>query len=213
MRLIAFGCSLTYGHGLADCWDPTLRQPLEHPSSFAWPAVAARELNRECVNTSFPGSSNKEILFKIQNFTFQSDDIATVLWSFPGRSCTIKVDAEIFDGQKFDNSVFERIVPSNTKSENFYKSYNEVDAIVDLYTRIEYANLYFNSRKINAFHFLIEPSLVKWYSWFTTPIEPLYMSEIRKPFPLAADDLHPGKLAHREFGLEVAKRINSVISC
>lgn len=213
MRLVAFGCSLTYGHGLADCWDPTLKQPREHSSSFAWPVVAARELNRECVNTSFPGASNKEILFKIQNFIFHPDDVVAILWTFPGRSCTIKVDTEIFNGQKFDNSIFDRIVPSNIEHEDFYKSYSETDALVDLYTRIEYANLYFNSRKITAFHFLIEPRLVKEYSWFTAQIEPIYMSEIKKSFPVAADDLHPGKLAHREFGLEVAKRINSFISC
>jgi len=60
MRLIAFGCSYTYGAGLEDCFTP----PIGHgpiPSKFAWPQLVANELNMECINMSSSGASNKEI--------------------------------------------------------------------------------------------------------------------------------------------------------
>lgn len=215
MRLVAFGCSLTYGHGLSDCWDHELKQPAGKPSAFAWPAVAARQHNLDCVNTSFPGASNKEILFKIQNFDFQPDDIVTILWTFPGRSCIIQSDKNIFDGRVFDHNIFDRIVPGNTDlaSKHYYLAYDDIDARIDFYTRIEYANLYFKSRGIKAFHFLIEQRLVATYSWLTTELETVYMCDIKNRHSTALDGEHPSEPAHHEFGLEVAKRINSFISC
>jgi hypothetical protein len=211
MRLIAFGCSLTYGHGLPDCWDPVEQQPLDKSSSFAWPEVVAKNLNLTCINTSFPGASNKEILFKIQNFNFNPDDIVVILWTFPGRSCIIQNSNDVIVNNKFDNTVFKRIIPNSNDhdSKGFYISYDDVDALVDSYTRIEYANLYFKSRGIKAFHFITEERLVANFSWFTTKLEVTYMSEIKKHLPLALDDQHPGKHAHYKFAEEVIAIINN----
>lgn len=215
MRLIAFGCSLTYGHGLPDCWDPVEQQPLDKSSSFAWPEVVAKKLNLTCINTSFPGASNKEILFKLQNFDFHSNDVVAIQWTFPDRSCIIPTADNIFIGAMFDHSIYHRIIPGNTDtvSKSFYFSYHDVDATIDSYTRIEHANLYLKSRGINAVHFLVDRRFVTDYNWFTTPLQTVYMSDVRERHSCALDGQHPGELAHHEFGLEVAKKINSFISC
>jgi hypothetical protein len=205
MRLVAFGCSLTYGHGLPDCWDPVAKEPKKKSSSFAWPEVVAKHLKAECVNTSFPGASNKEILFKIQNFNFQLGDIAIILWTFPERSCVIQsTDAYAPD-------TFKRLIPSNddTDSKSFYMSYDDVDATIDFYTRIEYANLYFKSRDIKALHFLISDRMLSNFSWATAKLESVYIGDIKVNFPPALDNEHPGKLAHYKFAEEVITILNN----
>ncbi len=205
MRLIAFGCSLTYGHGLPDCWDPVAKTPTSKPSSFAWPTVVAKNLKRECINTSFPGASNKEILFKIQNFDFRNDDIVCILWTFPERSCIIqstKVET---------NNEFKRFIPHSDDLANktFYSLYNDVDAMIDFYTRIEYAHLYFKMRNIIARHFLVSPSMTAEFSWATAKLESVYMGDIKVNFPPALDNEQPGKLAHYKFAEEVIAILNN----
>jgi hypothetical protein len=68
-RLVAFGCSYTYG------------KDLEKPSQDSWPAVLAGFLNLECVNQSIVGAGNLEILWNILNFDFQADDQVFIMWS------------------------------------------------------------------------------------------------------------------------------------
>ena len=59
-RLVTFGCSLTYGHGLADCYLPNGREGPE-PSIQAWPKLVSNKLRIEVDNRGIPGGSNKEI--------------------------------------------------------------------------------------------------------------------------------------------------------
>ena len=52
-RLVAFGCSNTYGEGLPDCWvdkngDPSRTKAGFHgpkPSKLAWPRLMANNMN------------------------------------------------------------------------------------------------------------------------------------------------------------------------
>jgi len=79
-RLITFGCSHTYGHGLEDCLTDN-NEPGQHPSKFAWPEILGKMMALSTVNMSEPGSSNLAILYEILNFKFQKDDCVMVLWS------------------------------------------------------------------------------------------------------------------------------------
>ena len=46
-RLIAYGCSYTYGHSLEDCVDPNnLALPGDKPSAFAYPQQIADALRK-----------------------------------------------------------------------------------------------------------------------------------------------------------------------
>ena len=83
-RLIAFGCSFTYGHGLPDCAIGNDAGP--EPSQHSWPALLADKLGRSVVNMSRPGSGNTEILWKLINFDFEPDDLCVIMWSYFTRS-------------------------------------------------------------------------------------------------------------------------------
>ena len=80
-RLVAFGCSQTYGHGLPDCINPNETDCL--PSAFAWPAL----LNGE--NLAEPGGSNKLAVYRALNYSWQPNDIAVFAWTYHNRSCII----------------------------------------------------------------------------------------------------------------------------
>lgn len=74
-RLITFGCSYAYGTGLPDCnnWMFNKLHNLK-PSKMGWASLLAKKLKVDCVNESFPGSSNTEILYNVLKFNYQPDD-------------------------------------------------------------------------------------------------------------------------------------------
>jgi hypothetical protein len=69
-RIVAFGCSFSYGHYLDD------------PNTQAWPAILGKLLNVSSINKSRNGASNLEILTNILKFNFKPDDIVVVGWTF-----------------------------------------------------------------------------------------------------------------------------------
>jgi len=95
MRLVAFGCSNTFGQALPDVWDEKLSKPIDFelgPSKFAWPQILANKLNIECINLGYTGVSNKEIWWNIINYDFQKTDIVIIFWSWFDRTCIIEKD-------------------------------------------------------------------------------------------------------------------------
>lgn len=199
-RLVTFGCSFTYGAGLKDTYE---FKP--GPSSYAWPNITAKELNIECVNKGIPGASNKAILHYIQNFEFTSNDIVCVLWTYPNRWCTITED-----------SIEPFIHHNKDKKNKFYYQFmhNDYDSLLDTFTRINFAKMYLDSKGINNLHFVVNSDIIKNIpQWSAATVEDIFLDDYRFKHPLGLDDAHPGELAHRDFGLEVAKKINSFISC
>ena len=94
MKLIAFGCSNTFGQFLPDVWNEETELPIddEGPSQFAWPQILADKLNLKCCNFGEPGISNKEIWYNIVNGEsfFEIDDIVIICWTYSDRNCIIK---------------------------------------------------------------------------------------------------------------------------
>lgn len=76
-RLIAFGCSYTWGVGLPDVYPVTGNTP----SKFAWPALLSTMLDRELCNEAIGGSGNAEIFDKILRYQFEPDDLVMIMWS------------------------------------------------------------------------------------------------------------------------------------
>ena len=87
-RLVAFGCSHTYGEGLKDCWVNGKAGKL--PSKYAWPQLLADRLKRRCFNKSMEGASNKFIWHKILNTEFTDKDIVVILWTYYNRTCILE---------------------------------------------------------------------------------------------------------------------------
>jgi len=126
-RLIAFGCSHTYGVGLPDCYK--LGKTLGTPSKLSWPQLVANELNYECVNLSEPGSSNKRITYNVSKFNFLSTDLVMILWTYPARHCIIK-DNHIVDILPLTKGKLEKTYYKNFHTEkdnkfmdNVYKTF------------------------------------------------------------------------------------------
>lgn len=87
MRIICFGCSLTFGEGI------TKVDLYEKPSEYSWPSVIRRDLMNNTVpviNESIAGASNKLILYKIMNFDYEPNDIVCVQYTYAGRDSIFK---------------------------------------------------------------------------------------------------------------------------
>ena len=117
-RIVAFGCSHTYGMGLKDSFvEGDLLKPGASPSDQAWPALLADKLGYDCTNQSTPGGSNLEILYNIFDFKFQEGDKVVVGWTTPARDVVFNADGKVriasflVDG-KFSSDQLEEIVPN-----------------------------------------------------------------------------------------------------
>lgn len=134
-RLVAFGCSHTYGEGLYD------------PQS-AWPHILAQHYKLECVNNGVPASSNKRILSNILNFDFQPNDIVIIYWSHIERWT-------VFEKNKCRN-----ILPSQTDevAKSYYKYvYSKFDSQIMFDMMIDYANLFLERKNIKVYNFSVKP--------------------------------------------------------
>lgn len=188
MRIIAFGCSYTYGHGLNDCLDDN-GHPAPFASKLAFPSIVAKKLNYECVNLGKSGNSNKEIWNDILNFEFKKDDIAVITWTYYSRFCIIKSDG------------IRRINPWIEKEKLYYMNYsNRNDMILDFYGRLNHINFYLDSIGIKNYNFIIEEKAD--VSWNKARILGLF-----KDIDKADDDCHPGILSHTKFADEIFKEI------
>jgi len=66
-KIVTFGCSVTYGHGLPDCHiAPDM--PGKSPSKLAWPSLVANQANVQLSNQGKCGASNLEILYNILKY-------------------------------------------------------------------------------------------------------------------------------------------------
>ena len=192
-RLIAFGCSHTYGHGLDDCWNNLTKQPGKTPSKFAWPNRLAQVLDRECVNFGSPGASNKEILYNIQNFDFAKDDIVCILWSYITRYCIL-----------FTNKINQIV--------NEYKpnEFSEYDYLHQQWTCMNYANMFLEKKNVEQYHFTVHNDNIKNPpKWSEVNIQTLDFQFYAHTFPKALDLIHLGKKAHKNIAKDMKEIIDA----
>jgi hypothetical protein len=199
-RLITFGCSYTFGHGLSDCISRNNKAG-ENPSKFAWPNILAKKFNLPLENLSFPGSSNKMIWKTIVETKINSTDIVLINWTSPERWTIFKENDTVFIGA----------TKKGKHTLNYYKNYyDDIDANLDFNLRINHANLFCNTNKIKNFHLICEPTQLKRLDFNKTP---LLQSNIRffdKTYPKALDGEHPGEDAHKAFAECVFKELITV---
>lgn len=158
-NLFAFGCSLTYGHGMEDNWDFNNNRPFpSSPSKKAWPFLLANMLNYNCVNLARCGASNKEILYLIeQNIDKISiDDLVVIKWSFADRIGFIDKSTPYKDRNGFNTH--SQITPDGKGTNKKWLQWLE-DFSTPEDNRwmsrifIDYATLLLKQKSITAYHF------------------------------------------------------------
>lgn len=191
-RLVAFGCSYTYGQGLPDCFIKLpgprwFHGPGVQASKYAWPSLVADKLGLKCANISRPGASNLEILHKILNFQFEKDDTVFVMWSFYDRDLLFlsrKEELPIITGS--DEPIFEHWLQVHGDIDNRKRAWLY---IYTAYLHLKKLNLKFYF--LNACHDRLFMSL-----------KPEYASDVKflnanlhalaRSYPKALDEMHPG---------------------
>ena len=187
-RLVAFGCSNTFGQGLPD-W----KRPNPNPSKYAWPQILANKLNLSCCNLAKSGSSNKEIWYNIVNTKFKKDDIVIILWSWYDRYCVLlneKTLKQIHWNQK---------TPQATC---FLKHlHNEYDMLIDFYLRCNHVQSLLEN-KIKLVKHIKQKTNTHTsakLNWNKINFLDVSIIDIMSDYPLALDNLHPGHEAHKRF--------------
>ena len=191
MRIISFGCSYTYGHGLSDCIGEDKISHGPEYSKLAYPSILSKKLNCECVNLGKSGNSNKEIWHDILTFNFQKEDIAIITWTYFSRFCIIK------------NNSIKRINSWKEDSKSYYMNYsNRHDMMLDFYVRLNHVNSYLDRLPIKKYNYVIEDIDGDVPKWSNTNILGLF-----KMLDKAEDDCHPGIVSHNKFAENIYSEI------
>jgi len=197
-RLVAFGCSHTFGHGLKDCITDD-NGPGDKPSRYAWPAVLASQLNCRVINRGIPGASNLQILNAILNFKFRRSDIVVIMWADVNRDLIFKQDGE-------HRPIGSWGTDKDTK--HWIMLHNDFDLLMRSWMCINHATLHLTSMNISNHSFFYRPEELKevqprWCSIKVNDIGVLAATQI----DLALDNAHMGPIAHAT----IADRIKNLI--
>jgi hypothetical protein len=94
-RLVFFGDSFTYGHGLDDCLLDIDNQPGPNPSKLGWAAQLSESLGLPNLNRSVPGSSNQHMFLTMRMTELSKDDIVIVQWTYDQRDIIMEDDSSV----------------------------------------------------------------------------------------------------------------------
>lgn len=199
-NIVTFGCSLTYGTGLLDCYVPPGRAG-PNPSSFAWPSKLASLGQKNCINRGQGGSGNFEIALSIISYEFQPQDICFILWSYPDRDIILHDDKSIERlGPWLHTEKFKKwswLNPDRTKSIKFW--YN----VIAINNCLRIRNVPFYNLSVDLDYYEeFRPEWAKEIKFLKADIR-----HHRKNYPPALDGMHPGLQAHEAFARDIAYEI------
>jgi len=131
-KLVFFGDSYTYGHGLSDCLDKKGHAgPM--PSKLGWAHLLCNMRNASGRNFSSPGASNLEILWTMLTTEIDPDEIIIVQWSFWNRDY-------LLDDEPSQIGLWHK------NSEPYYKIHSNSDMIKRNYLNINHGLLWLQQR-------------------------------------------------------------------
>jgi hypothetical protein len=177
-RLIAFGCSNTYGYGLEDCWKEST-----NPSNIGWVSIISRELNKICVNKAVIGSSNKLIWHQITNTHFESSDTVIILWSYVHRYTVLK-----------NRNSFTHLHPhtlEQEESKEYYRLlYSDYDAETMSKLYIDHANNYLSTKGVKVYQSIVHRRYAKLFGNHSYVKK--YFCDYERYYDKAPDNVHLG---------------------
>lgn len=196
-RVISFGDSCTFGHGLPDCHDETGSGPGDYPSKYAWPAKIAEYLGHlNWVNYAYPGASNKEILWTLmQNERhLKDDDLIFIQWTYPHRKCILTADGRepirLFPQAEDEPSV------------RYYEQYEtEADSVFESQIWISYADGLLSNRDCTHLFFTRRDKRIFDIGEWTGNGKGVdkVMGDFKHIGSYARDGMHPGVDAHDQW--------------
>ena len=198
-NLVAFGCSLTYGHGLPDCAIDDVFPGLTH-SKMAWPSIVADKLGVDCINISVPGASNDLILHNIVNFeNFNKGDHVIIMWSFMHRALLLSDTGE--SSNIMPNRMTHSISTGNSDWEHFYKVHGDYDLYVRYIRNVHHAMCYLATKEVKVTNASIDPWKKRWSNTTNDYIKNMavdvqYIDMSKIICDKALDNLHPGVKTH-----------------
>ena len=163
-KLVTFGCSHTYGHGLSDCIaedgsnGPTASQQ-------AWPSILSGLTDMKVDNASRPGASNLMITKAIVDYSkYDKNTVVVIMWSNNNRETIYKPGGEeklhmlpgfLSAGMPKDfwwdkEDTFKKDV--TTYYETFHEDWN---ATLNQMIRMNFVHAFLKSKGIQSFHLQI----------------------------------------------------------
>lgn len=201
-RIVAFGCSYTYGHGLKDCIVDGIH-PGPVPSKYAFPNLLAIRMGVKCLNYSLPGGSTKYMWHQSMNvYEPKESDIVVNMYTNPNRTCVLHEETS-----KIKHIGFWQ---NDKSSQCFYKHLeNDYDSAYGSWMQINSINDYLKDKVsliVNGFvnYKRLSDVLIPKWNKIDCDIE---FQTIGNKHPLAADNNHWGELAHAELSETLYKII------
>ena len=171
-RLLCFGDSFTFGHGLSDAAWQNETDAVDEPSKLAYPSLLGRIMDLEVFNAGSPGASNKEIWDTILRTKFTRDDRVCIMWSHTHRTCKINEwplpvadDSFVWEPRTSGNYNINTIkalgnwMTEDKTAMSYYEHvYEEVDAELTTLLYANHIESYLRPRITNLLHAVIPNS-------------------------------------------------------
>lgn len=201
-RIVFFGCSVTYGHGLPDCIVGEVDPGNTH-SNLGYAKIVGDMLGKEVINRSLPGSANMRILNRILEFDFLPTDTVFIQWSIFDRSGLFSSDRG-----SHENILEIRPWMKQDIAVNFYNLHTEYDLCHRSMFDIHHANLFLEKRVdsvtnvvlVNSIEYALD-KCIDIPDWFNITLD--YWAAKDITIDLADDGSHPG-LKSQEYMAELS---------
>lgn len=217
MSLFAAGCSMTYGHGLEDCYDIVKQQPGKEPSKLAWPSMLAKQMKTEVINLSKPGGSNDHAISQLIKSNISRHDTVVVLWSFLTRAVFFTKENTEHYGE-WDETYLKNLL--------YYS--NAFDIQIKSLLKIHNFTKYLESLEVGIYYMFMDKfdcldsssnhySLIKklWTGIEKYDLTKSTFDVVQRDFALgeagekALDGIHPGPLWHEKLSKYIHRSINA----
>ena len=204
-RLITFGDSFTYGHGLPDCHiPPGLAGP--ECSKLSWPQLLGDKLGMEVINRAKPGHSNIEILRDLLRSTdILPTDIVIIGWTYTVRDYVFKKN---FLGKDVSFKVSPWI-GEKSFIKKWFSVHNDYDLSVRAGLHIHHAECFLKTKEVNQYHFCAYREFFNTMPNFTRFPEHFISQNILPKIDKALDKSHPGPKSHEKAAENLYEIINA----
>lgn len=209
MRIIAFGCSFTYGHGLPDCYNKNdKKQPGKYPSKYSWVNTYSNLIGLPCVNKAVPGASITRIAWNILSFNFLPKDRAIVMWPEPHRHGLINEDKFVEE--------FEWYNLENRRNRFYFKHmYSDVNSLYQYTMAVNGIEKYFTKNNIKFLNLeygrsrdlFVKTGVANLHNSLDFDNEGLYFNfPPSRFFDYGVDNAHPGIKQHNWYSMKLGEQ-------